>query len=212
MKKKFACVLAAIASLTILAGCEKVDKEKYVGNSSSSSEINSSDFGSMVWTDMTFMLDQKTYTLPFEYKDIKETGWSFNPAAYGLENISIDPGLLLSRSVYLQNDNFDEGVLAVGFTNNKSEKVGIDDAVVWAVEVSSKDAAKAPEVVLPGNVKFGMTIDEIKAIYGEPSEEQRHDDEGYTEYRYVENGMKGLHLDFYDDGGFCKFIYENYNI
>jgi len=119
---------------------------------------------------MTFMLDQKTYTLPFEYKDIKEAGWSFNPAAYGLENTLIDQGLLLSRSVYLQNDNFDEGVLAVGFTNNKSEKVGIDDAIVWAVEVSSKDAAKTPEVVLPGNVKFGMTIDEIKAIYGEPSE------------------------------------------
>jgi len=43
VKKKFACFLAAAASLTLLAGCEKVDKEKYVGNSSSSSEISSSD-------------------------------------------------------------------------------------------------------------------------------------------------------------------------
>lgn len=218
MKKILACTLAAVSGLVMLAGCEEVDKDQYIGgessqasavDSESSQQAEPTELADAAWNDMMFLMDGQLFTFDFNCNEIFDAGWTYDTDVYGLTDYQIEPGIILSRTVFLNNPNYSEGILAVGFTNTTDSTVGMDDCVVWSVELSAKDA-NAPEIVLPGDVRFGMTLDEIKAIYGEPTEEERFEDEGYTEYRYKEDAIKGLYLDFYDDGGFCKFIYENF--
>ncbi|MGN0621215.1 MAG: hypothetical protein ACI4I9_05045 [Porcipelethomonas sp.] len=224
MNKILSCALAAVSSLMLLSGCEDVDKEQYINeikgapaNSAESSKDDSqneskeaTELANVPWTDMKFMFDGTVYTLDIRYSDMVSAGWSFNASAYGLESFSIEPGVLLAKSINLEKEGYPQNVFSVGLTNRGSSPVGIEDSIIWAAGISCKDIPDCPETVLPGDVKFGMSLDEIKAVYGEPVEEERYDEEGYTEYRYTENSVNGLYLDFYDDGGFCAFTYVKY--
>lgn len=222
MKKILYRILAAASAAMLLAGCEQVDKEQYIneinGHSSAEGaaapesrvEHEETELRNAPWTDMTFLFNGKLYAMAdLSVAGLESDGWSFDPSAYGLEDFIIEPEANVACDVRLNNSQFDNNFY-IGLTNKTGSGIGVKDAEIWSVCIDSGSDSGCKDVVLPGDVVFGMTLDEIKAIYGEPTEETRNDEKGYTQYRYIEDRVKGLYFNFYDDAGFRAFVYEDF--
>lgn len=215
MKKALLTIISAAVIASALTGCDSVDKDKYINSSSQTSDSQSNENTAQNsdavadWTTLTFGIDAETYTPEFNLSDLTGSGWSFDPALYGLEDYTVTPGLKLSCDVYLAREDCDDGVLAVGFTNTGGADVPLADCQVWSVRVDVKDKSQYPAFSIPGNIQWNASQDDIKAALGEPSETKR-EEEGCTELVYNQDGNKLVHYYIYDDGGFQKFWIEKY--
>ena len=219
MKRFFTGIIASIVVAAAFTGCNEVKKENYVTYStsdSSSVQQNSNDNtdtdypDTADWSTLTFGIDSVFYTPEFNYKDLTDIGWSFDPSNYGLEDCTLNSEIRLSCDVYLNHEGVDEGVLAVGFANVGQEEVPLADCQIWAVKVEIKDKTNYPQFAVPGNVKWNASIDDVKGALGEPSESNRDESQGSTELIYNKDGAYIVHYYVYDDGGMMKFWIEKY--
>ncbi|MGN1480888.1 hypothetical protein [Porcipelethomonas sp.] len=215
MKKVLTGILSAAVLVSSLAGCSSVNKDKYINNNSQSSESQSSENTAQSseafsdWTTLTFGIGTESYTPEFNLSVLTDSGWSFDPALYGLNDLTVTPGLRLSCDVYLAHESCDDGVLAVGFTNTGDSDVALADCQIWSVRVDIKDKNNYPAFSVPGNVQWNTPQNDIKALLGEPSE-TKQEEEGCTELVYNKDGNKIIHYYVYDEGGFQKFWIEKF--
>lgn len=213
MKKILAGMVSATMLLTMFTGCNIINEESsnsYSKTSSNSSESSksseqSSSTGSTDWKDMTLSVDSVNYTPLFDLSDLTDAGWTFDPAIYGLNDYTMTPGVRLSCDVYLIHEGVDNDVLAAGFTNPSDKDIPLMDSKVWALKVNIKDKKNYPEFILPGNIKWNATEEEIKASLGEPTETNRDEANKRTELVYSEPDVKYVHYFVYDDGGMMTF-------
>lgn len=226
MKRIFAGILASIVIAAVFTGCDDVEKEKYLSYSKpdeSSSQQEENDDNNAEdnadntaypetsdWSSLTFGMDSVFYTPEFNYKDLTDIGWSFDPSAYGLEDCTLTSELRLSCDVYLNREGVDVGVLAVGFANTGDEEAALDDCQIWAVKVDIRNKANYPQFAVPGNISWNASEDDIKGALGEPTESNRDDSQGCLEMIYNKDGKYLVHYYVYDDGGMMKFWIEKY--
>lgn len=233
ISKIVSVMLCAVVAAGMLSGCGKVDRDEYIARTrseaeaekdgsqadSSQEEQGQAEESSAVqvasdgaWKSMAFNIDGKDFVLDrLTLSEIEGEGWSFDPAVYGMQDLSADPLVFYQRSVVLNHEGYDEGSLVVGFTNFGEEACGLDTINVWSVEFASKDIANHPEVTLEGGITWGADEAAVKAAYGEPSKTERHDDTGYTQFVYADNVANAVYLDVYDDGGLGRIIMESYD-
>lgn len=214
MKKIFKGILASIIIASAFTGCNNVEKENYLSYSSAgesdSQQENNNSAETADWSTLTFGMDSAFYTPEFDFKNLTDIGWSFDPANYGLEDCTLTPELRLSCDVYLNHEGVDAGVLAVGFANTGSEDTSLDNCQIWAVKVEIKDKTNYPQFTVPGNISWNASDADVKAAIGEPTESNRDDEMGYTELIYKKEDKYIVHYYVYDNGGMMKFWIEKF--
>ena len=165
---------------------------------------------------MQIMIDGTVYTLPFDYSLISND-YTFDLADYGKEDgYVLNPGDKVLCTVNLENPNIDsEFDFSVGFKNYGDEVKDIKETSVWAMDLDKRwcDTDNYPSVVLPGGITWGSTVDDIKALYGEPADEPyRSDDLGYWEYTYELNDDDyQVRLTIYDEYGLTEINIYDYS-
>lgn len=165
------------------------------------------------WRNFQFKFDGKAYTMLFDYKDLKDSGWTFDLADYGYsDGYTLNGGDKVSATIDLENDDYDAQVW-IGMANLNSTACDITEGQVWAFECDTSFAdGELPELELPGGITWGSTKEEIISAYGEPESEPYYSKElGYYSYEYETEDANKFGLIIYDDGGLKQFDYHIYN-
>ncbi len=166
--------------------------------------------------DCQFAMDGTVYTLPFDYSLISDK-YTFDLADYGYEDgYILNPKDKVTSTIELESDDLDEDVnFWVGFLNTGSEAKDIKETAVWAysIDINWAETDKYPEIILPKGITWGSSVDDVKAAYGEPTEDPyRAEELGYWSYTYKsEDYDVYLTLTIYDDKGITKIEYQNYD-
>ena len=162
-----------------------------------------------------FIMDGVTYTLPFDYALIKDK-YTFDLSDYGKEDgYILNPEDKTSSTIELNNSELDKDFdFYVGFVNTTDTAIDIKESSIWAVDFdkSWSKTDNYPNIVLPGGITWGSSIDDIKKAYGEPSEEPYYADSmKYWEYTYLDNDYDyRVYLTIYEDSGLSKIRLQSY--
>ncbi len=228
ISKLVSVMLCAAFAAGMLSGCDDVDREGYIAKTRSEADSEKSDSQAEsqaeqsseaeritsdgAWKSMAVNIAGIDFVLDrLALAELENAGWSFDPATYGLQDLSAEPMVFYQRSVVLNHEGFDDGSFIVGFTNFGEEPCGLDAINVWSVEFVSKDIASYPQITLEGGITWGADEAALKSAYGEPSAAERHDDGGYTQYIYTDNAANVIYLDVYDNGGLGRIVMESYD-
>jgi hypothetical protein len=165
------------------------------------------------WTQMVFALDDKVWQIPFSYPDLS-SDWSFNLADYGYtDGYVTNAGDQTYATVQLSNPTYDMDFM-IGLINLTNGTQDITENDVWAVDMSIEWANSYPSLTLPGGIHWGSTLEEIEAVYGQPTEDPYYSDSlGYYSIDYQTSDYnKVMELTVYDDGGLKAVRLEDYSL
>ncbi|SEQ55125.1 hypothetical protein SAMN02910369_02000 [Lachnospiraceae bacterium NE2001] len=161
------------------------------------------------------IFDGKTYTIPFDYSKIAKK-YTFELADYGYEEgYQLSSGDMITGTIALANKDMDENVsIWVGFINEAEKAADLKDTKVnsFRMDVRWADTEKYPELILPNEITWGSTAEDILAAYGEPQETPVYSDEyGYTVYRYT-NASRDYNVELivYDELGLTEISLRAY--
>ena len=155
------------------------------------------------------------YHLPFDYSNISND-YTFDMADYGHDdNYTLNPQDKVTSTIDLKNPNMDKDVdFYVGFMNTSNEPKKIKETSIWAVDfdITWADSTDYPEVVLPKGITWGSTLAEVKAAYGEPTDDPYYAESlGYWEYTYEDDDYDySLSLIIYEDKGVTEISVKSY--
>lgn len=160
--------------------------------------------GSTEWQSMTFTLDDKTYTLPFAYEDIK-SDWNFDMADYGHENgYILNPDQYVYSTISLEHNTYDCSFY-VGLANNSDSAKDITECDIYSVSIDMQWGDSYPDLVLPGNLTWGSTLEEVEAVFGIPEDTYYSENLGYWNYTYSVDYTNEFSLTVYEDKGITEF-------
>lgn len=149
------------------------------------------------WKDMQFQLNGQVFTLPCDYSAIEALGYTLDSSETEYTN-----GYILNAndttlsSINLVNE---EGAkIMVGFINTDDEAKDILECQIWSVTADITYEDVVPDLVLPGGITWGATLEEVEDAYGMVGDEDNIyiSDLGYTAYTYNEDS-KYLDVDVY---------------
>lgn len=186
----------------------EIESESESKDESAVSKSAFSDELSDEWDSFEFTLNGKLFSLMFDYKDLEAEGWSFDPADYGYDEDYTLEKYDWEIDIDLENDDYDT-VVNIGLQNIKSSECALKDAQVWDVIFDATEATgELPDVVLPGGITWGSTVEEIEAAYGKPTTKDEYSD-GFV-YQYKDEEGDVLYLEIYNDYGLLTFDYTIY--
>ena len=160
-------------------------------------------------------IDGVVYHLPFDYSLISDK-YTFDLADYGKEDgYQLEANEYTLSTIYLENSEIDEDFdYTVGFKNTTSEAKDIKSTSIWAMDFDMTycDTTNYPKVVLPKGITWGSTLDEVKAAYGEPSQDPYYADSlGYWSYTYEDDDLDySVELIIYEDKGVTEIDVKSY--
>ncbi len=160
----------------------------------------------MVWEDMALTIDGVMFDLPADYSLFVDNGWSFDLAEYGYENgYVLNGGGSIFMTIYLENEAY-ESDITVGFENFTTEVKDVTECSVPDLRISILFADTYPEVVLPGGITWGSTLEEVLAAYGDGYEGDpyRADSLSYTVYEYAIDYVTRMKLIIHDELGLVE--------
>lgn len=227
MYKRILCAaLAAILAASALSGCDLLSgsndtepSEESIAENISSAEESSqaeskaskksklaagSHDASADWSDFEFTLQGESFEMPFECSKLLDLGWTIE---YDYSDIkkgdSIEKNDSFGKLAALTNSDYDADIW-INLVNNTDEDCKPEDAMVDSVDIMiySTEEDTVPEMVLAGGITWGSTADEVKAAYGDPTEEpERYESLGYETYVYTDESYNKMELDIDDDTG-----------
>ena len=172
----------------------------------------------MKWTDGAVVVDGVLYqSLKTTMPELIENGWDFNFSNYNIKATDkLQPGAFVSGKVTLLNPKFsgeknDGPAIRVGFANISSEAKPYKECTIRGIEVKGTTGFQTWEnsyyqlpcydFELPGGLRRGSTLEEVRAVYGEPSHISVN--EGvYEAWSYSVSGSKiEMRLEIYYDYG-----------
>ncbi len=137
------------------------------------------------WTKYEFVIDGKTLSLPCDYQDLKDAGFSMKSSD---EKSYLEGGYYTNVNLYNEDDDIS---LYAEISNLTDEDQQYTDCKVTSVSqteymVNSKDA---PEITFPGGLVAGMemTGEELEDLFGEPQDvfEYGSEDDDYWSNTYT---------------------------
>ncbi len=164
------------------------------------------------WTDGEVMIDGELYQVLFDYQQLKDNGWDFDLADYGLDSTySLGQNVKTYGTIVLENSNTDTKI-TVGLINTDKKEKAIKKCKVWSIEVSNTSAKSPVSFAIAGGIKSGSTYADIKKAFGKPSEDPyRAEDMGYTVYKYqTDDYSQYLRLVVDDKKGLTEVGYQTY--
>lgn len=166
------------------------------------------------WTSMEFTLDGKNFKIPFSYKELEAEGWSFDMADYGYEDgYVLNPGEKVYATIDLENPEYEDVTMYVGFKNIGEEVMDITECAVWSIEVDTcygwEQLEKYPEMTLANGLTFGDTKSDVEAVCGSCEDIYESEDYGYVVYEYDVDDYV-LEMTIFDDLGITSFDLSTY--
>ena len=163
-----------------------------------------------VWISGKFTIENKKYSLKSKYKKFKKNNWIINENnnfKYNLQSYQKTIG-----SNILENKNYPNTNIKVGFINNSEEPRKIANCTLWQISVYNISKSESLKFKLPGNIKNNSTYKEISKVYGTlPSDKiDIHKKEKYKVYHYSNNNKLYLDLIVDDKEGLIGFTYMKY--
>ncbi|MCR5215135.1 MAG: hypothetical protein K6E10_12035 [Eubacterium sp.] len=162
-----------------------------------------------------FIFGDKLLTLPFDYGEISDK-YTFDLADYGYEDgLILEPGQRVAGTVELEAYDLDEGIVFwVGFINDSEQSLDIKDSKVNSFRMDTRwiDEDDYPTLILPGDITWKCTEEDIYKAYGEPEEEPyRSEDSKYTTISY-DSGDYNYYIEFvvYDNIGLSEVSLRAY--
>ena len=154
----------------------------------------------------TFTLNGDTYTLPCKVTDFTDNGWDLGSGT-------------LDASTYARTTGFYKGgseyVIFEVLNDTEENSVDLSELTVVAAEVTQNFMdVEGYEFETADGIHLGMTIDEIKEIYGEPSSENT----SYICYRFQDRyeagsgEMRGLGDVYAGEDSFYAYKKENSDV
>ncbi len=160
-------------------------------------------------------VDGVVYHLPFAYSIISDK-YTFDLADYGYENgYTLGPNEYILATVFLENADYDSDLdVSAGFMNTTSEDQDIMETDIWAIEfdITWCKTDNYPEVILPGGITWGATVDDVKEAYGEPDGEPYYAESlKYWNYTYSDpDNDYTVDLIIYEDRGLTEIDVKSY--
>lgn len=129
------------------------------------------------WDSWQISIDGDVYTMPCEISDFEKNGWTLENADGTIKAKQYTLGQYLKKG---------DLKISVQIVNLSDKEINIADGKIGQVKV---DADNEVQVVLPGKLVFdeNLTVEDIKAKYGEPKRETEGDkyvDLAYTGKTY----------------------------
>ena len=155
------------------------------------------------------IFDGRLLTVPFNYSEICDK-YSFDPADYGYKDgIELESGQRVVGTVELESEEMDDNVTFwAGFINDTDKPLDIMDSKVNAIRLDIRwsNTEDYPTLILPGNITWGSTLEDIYAAYGEPEKEPAYmEDSGYTSLSYDSGDYRYyVELIVYDEIGLTE--------
>jgi len=146
---------------------EDTTKEDTDGNTSGTDKKNTPKtdfaFSSDDWKTLEFALDGKTYTFPMTLADVEAAGFMIDEE-YKSEKLESN---MYTTSVTAENEAGEQ--FYVRFKNFTDADKELKDCEIYGFSFEVVDYRDVnPDVTLCNGVTFGMTIDEVKTLMGEP--------------------------------------------
>lgn len=212
MKKLIALCAVFAMSAALLIGCSiNVGTDKNSGASSqvdssadsSFSQNSSSENSSAAKADILsgiIKLDGKEYTVPCAYSDFVANGWTSKSAD---ETLKARTYTLVE---HLKNGSKE---LTVQFVNSTDSAHKYSECEIGQLEVGLDSET---DIELPGGFVFdsSVTVDDVKAMYGEPSDTTKGDD--YEVLRYEDDDYKRVEFFIYTDKEMIKYNSVTYKM
>ena len=166
------------------------------------------------WTDMKFVLDGKTYQLPFAYEELEAEGWTFDLADYGYEEgYKMEPGDKVYATIDLKNPAYGDKLdIRVGFKNYSDDTLDIKACDIWSLEFDTCYAGKQlesyPDMVIGNGLAIGSSKSDVEEACG-ACDEIYSSDLGYDKYSYVADDCN-LDITIYEGMGITAFKLSTY--
>lgn len=163
-------------------------------------------FSSNDWKTLEFALDGEVYTFPMTYADVEAAGFV----------IEDDLSEILESNYYTLSytaKNAEGEQFYVRFKNFTDTDKALKDCDIYGFSFEVQDYRDVnPDVTLCNGVTFGMTVDEVKAIMGEPDYYYESDSE--YDYKSMEYYVTGKSYDstielWFTDGALNEITIEN---
>lgn len=189
---------------------DKKEEEKEDDEEQVTPPVKTPTLGSKDWSSMTFVLDGKSYTLPFSYSDIK-FDWSFDLADYGhADGYTLNPREYVYPTIHLEHDTYDCD-FSVGLENNSTTAKDITECDIWAASVDIMYSDSYPSLELPGGLTWGSTLKEVEDIFGIPEDTYYSEALDYWQYNYDIDSTYKFSVTVYEDNGLTEFEFRIYD-
>lgn len=173
------------------------------------------------WTDGVIVIDGVLYrTYDDPYSHLEENGWSFNLKDYGQdESYSLNSMEYVFSTIHLKNpekygDGYSSPSITIGIINTSDSLKPIKECNIHGIEVNGVNGTKTYENLatpakcydfeLPGGVRRGSSMEDVKAAYGEPDDVYVADSDSfhYEILTYKNDEVKvTVRLTVYSDSG-----------
>ncbi|MCQ2483076.1 MAG: hypothetical protein MJ153_06300 [Clostridia bacterium] len=159
------------------------------------------------WAEGVLVFNDKVMVLPTDFSDFLKD-WVITGGDKD-ENYILNPGD--SEYIYMQMLGASYTTVTVKVANwNSDGPIALKDGqVAYISYFNSKDSVKM-SAYLPGGVTFGMTPEEVMAIYGEPDYYYESDDSEYISLDYNCYPTITLNVSFSKADGMNNFSYGYY--
>lgn len=149
----------------------------------------------------TFTLNGTTYTLPCPVTDFTDNDWNLGSGTLDANSYANTLGFYKDNS---QNIVFQVANLT------EEDKVDLNELTVVGITITQTAITEGGyEFETADGIVPGMTVDEIKALYGEPA----HEHETYMSYRFFEyyetEGLRSLGTVYAGEDCFTLYLDEN---
>ena len=166
MKKRLAIYTCMWMMLVITAfGCTASSTSSPTASSdkaSSQSDSKSKPKLSDRLLDAQIQINGDVYTVPCTFQDLFDKGWTTKDDVESKELPSLFGGAA-------GMDNGD-AYMVVSFSNTTDERMMAVDSPIHQIDISAEFNTET-EVMMPGGISFGATVQDLKAAYGEPDDE-----------------------------------------
>ena len=158
---------------------EKTEEKKETKKKSSKVSANKEDF--------EFAINGNVLSLPCTIADLEDVGFKMDDKK---KDLIMNPN-------YKDNDSLNYGdpddyiYVVVSFYNDTEKPIKYSECKVDGISFYDRDEVNTYEIV--GGLKIGSTMDEVKAVFGEP-ERSYFGDNGYASFDYeLENEDSFIH-------------------
>lgn len=177
MKKRMFYLILTMVIL-MLVGCSQSEKKEVTSNNEKTIEKDMNETEkkdkndvssaskdlSDKWFDNQVQINGKVLTIPISISELNKLGFKLN---YSKEYM-LNPGDSVAGT-HLTND---KGNTISGTYSNLSDKaIDIKESSLTSINITNTTTTnKDFDIIFPGGIKFGDSIEQIKEVYGEPKD------------------------------------------
>jgi len=121
-----------------------------------------------------FSLNGDIFTLPFAFTNLADKGWTG-------QNLDVDTLRPNQFSISGPIENNGQ-VFNVSFINTTQNVLTFEESNIGRIFFNERDAQSGTEIIIPGGITIGSSMEEIIAAHGEPSDRRENSFEYVLEY------------------------------